>query len=134
MLPSDITLPEIESLLVAWSTGLFTSAQSMTELPDDLEAELPVIQWYRIGGIVRDPTLDESSVDYDVYAADRPSAAALANQVRAAILYKLPGHVSGSFVVTATSEVSAPAWRPYDNTRLRRYGGTVDITCHLTNT
>lgn len=134
VLPLDVTFAPIESLLVAWSTALFAGANSCTETPDDLVAELPVIQWFLVGGLAGVITLDTARVDYDVYEVDRPAAEDLAGQVRAALLYKLPGHTSGSFVVTDVDEISRPGWRPYDDTKLRRYGGTVDVTTHLTNT
>lgn len=134
VLPTDVTFAPIESMLVGWSTAQFPDADSCTETDDDLVEQLPVIQWFLVDGVAGVITMDTARMDYDVFHATRTQAEQLAGLVRAAILYKLPGYISGSFVVTDVDEISRPGWRPYGNKKLSRYGGTVDVTTHLTNT
>lgn len=102
----------------------------VTELPAGLEKFLPLIQVERISGPDVVPSLDQPVMDVEVFAADRPSAKALADRVRVALRYGMNGFQYGGAVVASVDTVQGPGWRPYNNTQLRRVGATYRITLH----
>ena len=78
--------------LIAYLKGA-TGTRCVTDLPANLADVLPVIQVERFGGGDDTLTLDNANVDVDVYAADRATAEALADQVRLLMRADLPGTV-----------------------------------------
>jgi hypothetical protein len=128
------TLPDLEATLVAWAAAKFTGVRSVAELPANLGDVLPVIQWQGIGGGDVARTMWTQTFDFDCYAATRSGASTLASAVWSALLWDLPGFVGAGFTVGEVRTFAVPAWRPYDNTKLRRFGGGVEAFVHLTNT
>lgn len=100
------------------------------ELDNNLLEELPTIQITVVGGDDDTFRLDRALVDIDVYAATRPAAIALAALVHAFVLTELPGSSTDAAVIGRTRTISRPAARPYENTGLRRVGGTYEIYSH----
>lgn len=123
---------DVERLLVALLPGLTGGVRACTDLPADLLQVLPVVQVARIGGTDSSVSLDVATVDVDSYAASRQAANELAGQVRHALLFALPGAAAAGGVVTRVQTLSAPAWRPYDNTTLRRVGASYQLTVRAT--
>lgn len=116
-------------LLVQW-LGSALGVRACTELPADLAGELPLVQVQVIGGAELNPAVETVSVDIDVYVGptaeglpDPGTGSDLAERIRTALLYVLPGYVTpdGHATVVGASTVSRPAPRPYDQTPIRRY-------------
>ncbi|MFD1277463.1 hypothetical protein [Streptomyces kaempferi] len=120
---------DVEAELVAWLKAEL-AVRVVTDLPANLGSDGPVLQLQRIGGDDDSFRLDRALVDVDSYAVDRPTASQLMTQTRGLLLVKLRGVTTGAAVFTAARTISAPAWRPYENTSLRRFGATFEIFCH----
>lgn len=100
------------------------------ELDNNLLKELPTIQVEVITGDDDGFRLDRALVDFNVYAATRAEAIALAAELHGWILTTLRGSTSATAVITRTGTISRPAVRPYENTSLRRVGGTYEVYSH----
>lgn len=120
---------DVEAELVAWLHARLT-VRVLTDLPANLASILPVIQVQRVGGDDDSFRLDRALVDVDVYAATRPAASVLMAQTRSALLAELRGVATESAVFTMARTVTAPAWRPYENPALRRFGASFEIHSH----
>lgn len=119
-----------EAIVIAALKVAFPLAVPTSELDNDLNAEVPVLQVQRVGGDDDGFRLDRALVDIDVYAVGRSTAADLADEVRTFLLTQLRGSQSTTSVIGRVSTVSAPSWRPYENTALRRVGATYEIYLH----
>ena len=132
----DPAYADVELLLTVWLADIL-DIRCVTDLPAALGEAVPLLQVVRVGGADRQITLDEADVDIDAYVGpddagnpDRAGARELAEQARQAVRYQLPGVVFTDAVVARTQTIVAPAWRPYDNTALRRFGGSYRLTLH----
>lgn len=121
---------DVERLLVQW-LGSQLNCRVVTDLPADLEKRIPLLQIQRIGGADLRPGLDSVGLDVDAYGPDRESTAALAEQVRHALRFVLPGTEIEGAVFTRVDTTEAPSFRPYDNTDLRRFGATYRLIVHI---
>lgn len=126
----DVGSVNVEALLVAWLGEQMPGVTVRVELGNDLAGELPVVQPTRVAGGDDGFRLDRAIVDVDVYAATRLQATALAAQVRGLLLTKLRGASLDTAVVGRVATITAPGWRPYENTALRRVGATYEIYLH----
>lgn len=126
---ADVGSVDIEVELVAW-LGAELSVRVATELPATLADILPVLLVQRVGGDDDTFRLDRALVDVDAYAATRAEAAALAASARSRLVAALRGATTVNAVFGRVSTVQAPAWRPYENTNLRRIGATYEIFFH----
>lgn len=134
-MPTEV-FPDVEVELVAWlKAQLGVGVRVCTELPDDLDAELPAVKLQRTTG-PDDPDgkLDQPLVDVDVYAATRGAASLLANQIRQLVRYQLRNTVTAAVVFGAAETLAGPHWLPDDNTNLRRYNATYLIPFHTVPT
>ncbi|MEU0937574.1 hypothetical protein [Embleya sp. NPDC005971] len=122
--------PDVEVLLIAWLVAARPDTVWAAELDNDLLADLPCGQVVRVGGDDDGVRLDRALVDVDVYAATRAQAAGIAAWTRASLTRDLPGQVVAGAVLGRVSTVSAPGWRPYENTALRRIGATYEVFFH----
>lgn len=120
---------DVERLLVGFLPGQLGGVRVLTELPANLADVLPVVSVLRLGGTDASVALDIAVIDVDVYAGSRGAASSLAEQVRRALRFALP-RTAG---VRRVQTISAPAWRPYDNTALRRFGATYELTVQATS-
>lgn len=125
-----MTYPDIERLLVAYLPPLLGGVRVVTDTPANLERVLPIVQVQRFGGGDVAPGIDRPVVDIDCYAATRGAASDLAERVRYAVLYRLPGTTVGAVGIPRVDTLTGPSWRPYDNTALRRFGASYAITTH----
>jgi hypothetical protein len=121
---------DVERLLVQW-LGSQLACRVVTDLPANLEKQVPLIQIMRLGGGDARPGLDVAGLDVDAYGADRGAAVALAEKARHALRFRLPGTQIDSAVFTRVDTTEAPSFRPYDNTDLRRFGATYRLTIHI---
>lgn len=121
--------PDIEVELVARLAARL-GIRFVTELPANLDQVLPVGQVQRVGGSDDTFRLDRALVDVDVYAATRRDASTHARRVREELVLLLPGAQTTAAVFGQVRTVSAPSWRPYENTALRRLGATYSLMFH----
>jgi hypothetical protein len=116
---------DVEQLLIPWLSSTL-SARALTDVPADLLAALPVIRVARIGGADDDnnPRFDAATVTVDWFGADRTAASDLAQAGHHALRVLLPRMTFNGVTVTFVQTISAPSWRPWDDTDVRRYGAT----------
>lgn len=128
---ADVGAVDVELLLIgAVQAKVGAGVVVRDEVDNNLLEELPTIQINVVGGDDDGFRLDRTLVDIDVYAATRAEAIALAQVVHAFVLTELRGSSSDTAVVGRTGTISRPAVRPYENTALRRVGGTYEIYSH----
>lgn len=115
----------IEALLIPWLSSTL-GVRTLTDLPADLQAVLPVVQVVRVGGPSNDdnPRFDMPTVSVDSYGADRDAATQLALDVDEALRVTLPGVTTGGATVSRVQTITGPSWRPYDDLLLRRMGAS----------
>lgn len=121
--------PDIEAELIARLTAAL-SVRHVTDLPANLLDVLPINQVQRIGGEDDGIRLDRALITVDSYAADRAGASLLARQTRQELVERLRGVQTTRAVFGRVATISAPAWRPYENSALRRMGATYEIYFH----
>ncbi|MGW0312012.1 phage tail termination protein [Streptomyces flavidovirens] len=122
---------DVELLLLGWlQSRLGAGVVVRDELDNNLANELPTVQVNVVGGDDDGFRMDRALVDIDVYAATRADAIALAAVIHGAVLTELRGSTTAAAVVGRTGTISRPAARPYENTALRRVGGTYEIYSH----
>lgn len=120
--------PDIEVVIIGWLRERGLDARA--ELDNQLLDELPVVQVTRSSGDDDGLRLDRALVDVDAYAANRAAAFALSGMARGLLLNELRGSVTDLAVIGMVRTISAPSWRPYENTGLRRNGATYEIFFH----
>jgi hypothetical protein len=121
---------DVEVLLIGWlQEELGDGIVVRDELDNNLLEELPTVQVERVGGTDDGLRLDRALVDIDVYAATRGEALDLAADVRGRLL-SLRGSTVGGAVIGLVRTESVPVIRPYENTGLRRVGGTYSLYLH----
>lgn len=122
---------DIEAELIPRAQERWSSAVVRDELDNNLMDELPTIQFEQIPAGGDDGIkLARFLVDMNVYAATRADAFTLAREVHAWITGTLRGSTSPTAIIGRTGCLSLPAIRDYENTALRRVGGTYEIFCH----
>lgn len=121
-----MTYSGVETLLRGFLLTQIAGTRIVTELPAKLGTQLPVVQVVRIGGPSddNDPNFHTPTVSVDCFAVDRASATALAQQVDDALRKVLPGVTTGGATVTKVQTISGASWRPWDDTKLRRFGAS----------
>jgi hypothetical protein len=124
-------LVDIELELITRAAARFPDAVVRDELDNSLLTELPTIQVEQIPGGGDDGLrLSRPILDINVYAATRADAIALMGQVHDWLTREVRGTTSATTVIGRTGCLSLPAIRPYENTALRRAGGTYEVFCH----
>lgn len=130
---SSLVYADVERILVAW-LGNACTCRVVTDLPADLDDQVPLLQVTRYGGADERPGLEFALIDVDAYGQDRGSAIALAEGARTALRSELPGTQitdgATTVVITRVDTLSAPSYRPYDNTALRRIGAEYRLYLH----
>jgi hypothetical protein len=116
---------DVEALLTGWLSSRL-SHRFVTDVPDNLQGALPLGRVLKVGGPAddNDPRFDLPTVSVDCFAADRAAAITFAQAVDDAIRITLPGLTVNGSTVTRTATISGPAWRPWDDSTLRRFGAT----------
>lgn len=124
-------LVDIEGELIPRAQARWPDAVARDELDNNLANELPTIQITQVpGGGITAGRLARVLVDIDVYAATRAEAFDLAREVVAWVEQELRGSTTSTMTISRAGVVTLPAIRPYENTDLRRVGGTYEIFCH----
>lgn len=126
--------PDTEALLIGWLSEQMPDVWVTTDLPEELERVLPVLQVVRIGGgkhqypwSLGGPLHDNPTCDLDAYGRDREHAADLIQRA-CTLLPLLRNNTAGGGVITDVVENVGPSWRPDYNPRVRRFGATYEFT------
>lgn len=127
---ADVGSVDVEAELIVWLQARLGGVVVRDELDNNLLNELPTVQVQVVGGGDDGFRLDRPFVDIDVYHSTRADAIALAATVHGLLLGQLRGASTEHAVFGAAGTISRPAVRPYENTALRRVGGTYAIYCH----
>lgn len=100
-----------------------------SELPADLPEVLPLVQAVRIGGPshVDATTLHLPTFSLDCYAESRQAAHDLSLAADYAVRRQLPGSTILGANIGRVTTVVGPAWRPWDDTTVRRFGATYQL-------
>ena len=129
---SDVEFGNLEVILRAWVAPLLDGARVVSELPGDLETNLPLLPIVRGGG--EDPRtfmcLDRAVIDVDAWGATRTDACGLAEALRLRFRRDLPNTVLDGFVFTWVTTQVAPRWQPDPNPKVRRYTATYEVGLH----
>lgn len=120
---------DVEQLLYGWVSTVVT-ARAVTEAPTDLAGQVPLVRITRIGGPMTATGFDQPTVDFDCFEVKGPKAKTLAIALASAVLYQLPGFSNPYGTVLETVIRSGPAWRPWENQALRRFGFTAAMSVH----
>lgn len=122
---------DIEGELIPRAQARWPDAVVRDELDNNLLDELPTIQITQVpAGDLAASRLARMLVDIDVYAATRAEAFGLARETVAWVERDLRGSTTSTLTISRAGVVTLPAIRPYENTALRRVGGTYEIFCH----
>lgn len=128
---ADVGSVDVELELIGWlQERLGSGVVVRDELDNQLLDELPTLQVQVVGGGDDGFRLDRVLVDVDTYHATRGEAISLAATVHGLLLTELRGSKTANAVFGGVGTISRPAARPYENTALRRVGGTYEIYCH----
>jgi len=122
-----VPLVVAELVVRTYLAAQFPDARVVTERPGNLNEVLPCIEVGRFGGGDDVYTLDVANLDVDVYAATRPAALDLAEQVRTSLRLHAEGQEVDGALIAQVATLSAPKWVPYDNTTLRRISASYRI-------
>ncbi|MEU9218926.1 hypothetical protein AB0D47_20520 [Streptomyces sp. NPDC048376] len=122
---------DIEGELIPRAQARWPDAVVRDELDNKLLEELPTIQITQVpAGDLAASRLARMLVDIDVYAATRQAAFDLARETVTWVERELRGSTTSTLTIGRAGVVTLPAARPYENTALRRVGGTFEIFCH----
>lgn len=131
--------PSIEQLLIRWLPAQVGGVHVLAELPHNFQdadgptALLPVIAIDRISGaeLEASPIIDRPVIDVDCYAGTRGQAQALAERVRYALCWTLPGSRVESAVFTRARTIVGPRLLPHANPAVRRYAAHYELLLHV---
>lgn len=117
-----------------WLAARFPTWRVVTEMPKNLIDVVPLLHVARFGGFNRGPALDVAVIDVDAFNLatsgvedPRNDVRDMSEQVRSALFVELPGYTVDHTTVTGVHTSAAPVFKPYDNTNLRRFGGTYTV-------
>lgn len=126
--------PSVPQLLVTVLQSEFPDVRVVTELPAELEQDLPVVQVNRFGGGGDVITMDTAYIDVDVWAATLLDADMLASQVATWMRLYLPGYrvvsAAGTGTFAACRSQTGMMQRPSGNPDVKRVGGAFTVTVH----
>lgn len=113
----------IEGLLIPAGKAA-TGARFVTKTPDDLNAQVPLVRVFRLGGPSSDdlPRFDAPTLSFECFGNGDAAAGDLATAVDRWVRSLAGKTLADGTVVTKTQTVSGPAWRPYADTTVSQYG------------
>jgi hypothetical protein len=127
-MPAAPAAVDVEAAVAAWLRGELPSVRVSTEAPADLAGQVPAVRVVRIGGADQGVVFDGALLDVDCWHGSRAAARALALQVHDRLAFGLPGQRLTGGVVCAVRTATGVAWRPWDDTGLRRFQASYEIT------
>lgn len=127
MIPAELVVRD-------FLAGRYPSYRVVTEMPKNLADVVPLVHVVRFGGFNKRPGFDTAVMDVDAFclatsgiADPRNDVRLISEDIRDALLTQLPGFLAHGGTVTGVVNVGAPIFKPYDNTNLRRFGGTYTV-------
>lgn len=134
----------VESALRQWSVDHYDPAtfedkevRFLTDLPPDLETQLPLVQITRFGGPKLGPNLDRPTLDIDCYAPNRTQAESLVTCISRLYFRGLRANRDGEScymdyegvrgVFSNIKEIQGVGWRTYENSKVERYGFAIQL-------
>lgn len=125
------TRPAVLTVLVGWLTEQLGEIRVCTELPQNLETQVPLVQLVSISDALSGSaqTQGTATVDVNAFGADDDAAEALALQVEA-LLLDTRGVTTGGAVIRNIRSRRRPARTPYENTQVRLYAAMYEIRIH----
>lgn len=127
-----MTIPlavDAEGAVQAWFQSRFPAVRVVTELPNQLEAALPVYKVLGLGGPMK-LSLTTARMEVQAFGADRRTARQLAVSALSAARRELPGQIVNSVAFVSVQVTVAPHVVEYDNPNVRRAVVEFDVVCH----
>lgn len=117
-----MTFGGVEALLVPWLKSALGGVRAVTELPSDLQAQVPLHRVMGAGGTANPdmPRLLVPRVSIDSFDVGYAAASQAAQAARAAML-SLRGQTINGTAFTFVELVSGPIWVPYPDTQIRQF-------------
>lgn len=122
------TFADIEALVVAYLEAQ-TGVRTVTELPNLLEAALPIIRVSAVGG-VDDKITDRIRLTVETFAAAR-TASHDAAEVARMWMHLLAHAVVSGWVIDTVETVTRPVWVDYANDHVHRFLATYELTTRV---
>jgi len=115
-----VTALEVDETLLAVDvlTAALTPVRVSTELPANLEAVVPLVRVFRIGGPDDGYVLDYPTMAVHAFATSQAAADALCRQAGTAFR-NARGVITAGGVITRVRKLSGPSWAQVDNQQLR---------------
>lgn len=120
----------VETVLVEYLTEQFPDVRVCTETPSTMTGDPIVVRVEKIGGNDGIVSFDHSRVDIDVFGPDRDTARKFAEQVRTSLIFDAPGKTAAGVVIADAKTSSSPSRAHWDNSSLRRFVATYEVTTH----
>lgn len=98
--------------------------------PGNLASSVPLLVVARFGGADTALTIDQPTVQVDVFASTEDTAEQLGETVRAALRTRLPRYVHGGAVVGRVGTLSAPQLIPWSAASVYRTSARYQLTVH----
>lgn len=102
----------------------------LREVPPNLTHAVPLVTVTRFGGADRNVVIDQPVVQLDVFAATADRAEELAEELRTAMLIKLPRHEFSGAVVCGVATFAGPQLMPWASTNVWRVSARYQVTVH----
>lgn len=112
-----LEIDETQVVVDILTTGL-TPARVVTELPADLETQVPLVRVFRIGGADDGYVLDQPLFAVHAFAKSQADSDALCRQA-GTMLRAARGVVTDGGVITRVRKTGGPTWAAVDNQQLR---------------
>ena len=122
----QITLPDVEEVLIGWLPAQLGDVRVLTDLPQNLTDVVPLVQVRRVTGAVTHRNQDEAFVDVNAFAGDDAGASALAIQAET-VLLGARGITTGGAVLRNFTSVIRPRWLQCTDTNVRLYAATYSL-------
>ncbi len=102
----------------------------LREVPPNLTHAVPLVTVTRFGGADRKTVIDQPVVQIDVFASTADRAEDLAEDLRTAMLTKLPRYTYGGAVVAAVATFAGPQLLPWAASAVWRVSARYQISVH----
>lgn len=100
------------------------------EAPPNLTHAVPLVTVARFGGVDKKIVIDQPVAQIDVFAATADSAEELAEDLRTAMLTKLPRYQFGGAVVTGAATFAGPQLMPWASSNVWRVSARYQVSVH----
>lgn len=120
---------DTEYLIALYLRGVFAPIRVVTELPSQMEEQVPVIRVGGAGGS-DDRLCSTERLDVEAFTATRVQARELAERVRTA-MHAASHTVVDGWLIDHVSTEAGPIWLDYQNDRVHRYLATYQVESRI---